>query len=44
VTPSKVLPAKLVIRNSTRAPGEQDKDLNQIADQLDKLAKQLRGQ
>jgi len=44
VTASTLLPAKLVVRNSTRAPGEQDKDLNQIADQLDKLASRLRGQ
>ena len=44
VTESTLLPAKLVVRNSTRAPGEQDKDLNQIADQLDKLASRLRGQ
>lgn len=43
-TSSKILPAKLVVRNSTRAPGQQDKDLNQIADQLDILAQQLRGQ
>ncbi|WP_421670766.1 LacI family DNA-binding transcriptional regulator [Rahnella sp. EDr1-12] len=44
VTESTLLPAKLVVRNSTRAPREQDKDLNQIADQLDKLASRLRGQ
>jgi DNA-binding LacI/PurR family transcriptional regulator len=44
VTESTLLPAELVVRNSTRAPGEQDKDLNQIADQLDKLASRLRGQ
>ena len=44
VTESTLLPAKLVVRNSTRAPGEQDKDLNQIANQLDKLASRLRGQ
>lgn len=44
ITESTLLPAKLVVRNSTRAPGEQDKDLNQIADQLDKLASRLRGQ
>ncbi len=44
VSESTLLPAKLVVRNSTRAPGEQDKDLNQIADQLDKLASRLRGQ
>lgn len=44
VTESTLLPAKLVVRNSTRVPGEQDKDLNQIADQLDKLASRLRGQ
>jgi DNA-binding LacI/PurR family transcriptional regulator len=44
VMSSKILPAKLVVRNSTRAPGQQDKDLNQIADQLDLLARQLRGQ
>ncbi|WP_431296160.1 LacI family DNA-binding transcriptional regulator [Rahnella sp. PAMC 25559] len=44
VTESTLLPAKLVVRNSTRTPGEQDKDLNQIADQLDKLASRLRGQ
>ena len=42
--PSKVLPARLVVRNSASAPGVQDKDLNQIADQLDSLARQLRGQ
>ena len=43
-TSSKILPARLVVRNSTRAPVQQDTDLNQIAEQLDKLAQQLRGQ
>ncbi|MFS7221851.1 hypothetical protein AB6859_12645 [Rahnella inusitata] len=44
VTVSKLLPAKLVVHNSTCAPDGQDKNLNQNADQLDKLASQLRGQ
>lgn len=41
---SSILPARLVVRHSSGAPGEQQQDLKQIADELRAIASRLQGQ